>query len=101
MRYWNIDALLLLLIGISTGVVGWFVLSALLGDGNRTKGILALLIGCVVTAVDTFWRYRRRAQSPRWWLVSQSVGGTVFVFPGWILGLWIVGTGIAFLAGAK
>lgn len=96
---WNYFALLLIPIGVVSGGIADFVGQHLRLRSHIHSAMVALTIGITVVAADIIFRIRSTESTGLSRVASHRAGATILFFPGWFVGLWIVGTAIAMFTG--
>jgi hypothetical protein len=93
---WNLLALGWIGIGIVVGFLTNLICTPRLRD-VKLSGTVAIAFGVSVVVADLICRWRD-PEANRWRrYVSRDAGGAVLFVPSWLIGLWIVGTGIVTL----
>ncbi len=95
---WNLIAFGWIAVGIVAGLVTNLVCAPWL-RGVHLNGTVGVAVGVAVIVADLICRWRD--PEPTGWrrYFSSIAGGAVLIVPAWIIGLWIVATGVVILLG--
>src|SRR5262245_51167650 len=98
-NYWLPANAILFLSGFVTSAVTWLILSRFFGETDAIKGLTFLSAGMAVSIADLIYRQRQNPELRYWRFFSSEHGGAVYIFPGWLLGIGLMATAIAFMLG--
>ena len=96
---WNFVAILMIAIAAVAAVPAHFFCEWLRLPHKTHSAIVALSAGIAVFVADAVIRSRAAAEPGLGRFLSHRSGAVICFVPGWIVALWIAGTGIAMLAG--
>lgn len=96
---WNFVAILMIAVGAAAAVPVHFLCEWLRLRHNTHTAIVALSAGIAVFVADVFIRFRATTEPGLRRFLSHRCGAAICYVPGWIVALWIAGTGVAMLAG--
>jgi hypothetical protein len=95
--FWNITALVALLLGIVVGIGSWAGLSNLFGEKMFVRGVCWTIGGLVISAFDLVLRWRADNCSGYRRYFSSSCGGWAVKFPVWLFGVFAVVGGVSMM----
>jgi hypothetical protein len=95
--FWNITALLALLLGIVAGIGSWVGLSHLFGENLFVKGVCWTIGGLFTSAFDLILRWRSDKCSGCRRYFSSACGGWAVLFPVWLFGVFAIVGGVSMM----